>query len=143
MFLTCKTTAALHTFSPGLPQNEGMFPGRQFVALPNHPKQSAQRYSQRRLPRRSTLRKCPGTVLFGADISDGEPMPRGKLQSRTDTTSRAGEFLFPSPLTIDPSSCIKPAEAVLSWMGQEAVNWKLEAQPLLLTSSVFSSTSLS
>lgn len=133
VFFTSKTTAALYTFSPGLPQNEGVFPGKQFVALPNRPERSAQCYSQRGLLRCSMLRKCPGTVLFGVDISDGELMPRGKFQSGTDTTSRAGQLLFPSPPTTDAAACIKTGEVVSSGMGQEAVNWKPEAQPLLLT----------
>lgn len=138
VFFTSKTTAALYTFSPGLPQNEGVFPGEQFVALPNHPERSAQRYSQRGLLWHSMLRKCPGTVLFGADISDGEMMPHGKLQSATDTTFRAGQLLFPSPPTTDDDACIKTGEAVSSGMGLEAVNWKPKAQPLLLTPPLFS-----
>lgn len=59
VFLTCKTTAALHTFSPGLAINKGVFPTRQFVSLPSHPEWSVQLYSQHRLLWHSTVRKCP------------------------------------------------------------------------------------
>lgn len=72
---TGRAAAALYTFSPGQPQNEGVFPGRQFVALPNHSKRSVQCYSQHRLLLSGTLRKCPRTILFGADIFDEELTP--------------------------------------------------------------------
>lgn len=112
-FLTRKTTGALYTFSPGLPQNEGVFPGSGFVVLPNRSAGSVQCHSQRSLLRSSKLRKCPGTVLFGADISNGELMPCGKIRSKTNAASRAQQLLFSLFPIMDRSSSTKLTETTL------------------------------
>lgn len=137
VFLTCKTTAALYTFSPGLTINKGVFPSRQFVSLPSHPEWSVQLYSQCGLLWHSTVRKCPEQLCLELTSLTGSQCLVESCNAGL-TPPLEQDSLFPSPLTTDPSR-VKTGEAVLSGMGWEAGNWKQEAQPLLLSSPLSSS----